>query len=733
MLVLSQFSAASVFGQETWVDVREESILVSPSSPLDFSRFNGAAPAGQHGRITIGKSGKFEIAGLEGDSRFHCASLALSPATGGFPKGKDAEAYARQLKSRGYNVARFHYVEATLMTKRDEDFSFDPVELDAWFNFLAMLKKHGIYWVMDGMSSENGALGAVYPHRWIKKHDFKRRIYFDASVQEHWKKLVADILVRKNPYTGKTTLEDEALLGVITVNEGGVNHLAAQQNKWPAGLQEAFNGWLKERYRNDSALRSAWGGNLSPSESIDTGSVLLPEKLRERTARMRDLQRFITQLEVDNLRWMQGYLRELGYKGPVSGLDSWPSRQADLSRQPLSWIDMHGYHDESFGFSPGTRIEQTSSLDNSGRYLRWLAAARQKGKPFTVTEYGQPFWNRFRYEASVMAPAMASLQGWDFICLHGEGAVDLSLKQNVSRKKAIHPYGIGIDPVTIAGETLAALLMRRGDISPAKGKALINFSSSEFAGEPVDIIEDDISSLGWLMKLDLDVSRERKDGAGYNLQFEPGGVARSTVDRALKSIPMIQNSRIDSTIDAVRKSGVITAKNASSSRGGVFQSDNEQVTLDRANGIFRIVTPLTQAVSSNRPVASVLDLGTVQVMSSDSPGLISISSLDDLEIKSSRKLLIIFATDAQNTGMSFSDSYRRTLSSLGSMPPQIRGAQFDLSFTTTVNGKMSIRALALNGDDLGEVPADQNGRTLKASVKNTIHGRGVVFFLLEIK
>lgn len=41
-----------------------------------------------------------------------CASLPWSQAYGGFPDHAEADRYARQSAMRGYNIARFHYVEA---------------------------------------------------------------------------------------------------------------------------------------------------------------------------------------------------------------------------------------------------------------------------------------------------------------------------------------------------------------------------------------------------------------------------------------------------------------------------------------------------------------------------------------------------------------------------------------------------------------------------------------------
>lgn len=716
---------------ERWIDVVEKSLVIVPGSALDFSRFNEYGVAGAKGRIVNIPDKGFRTEGDGLPLGLHCASLALSPATGGFPKGKDAEAYAAQLRARGYNIARFHYVEATVMSKRDKDFDFDPVELDAWFYFLSVLKRHGIYWVVDAMSSENGAVGAVYPHRWVRKFDFKRRIYFDVEVQEHWKKLVTELLARKNPYTGKSTLQDEALLGVITVNEGGINHLAGQRNEWPDGLREAFNVWLKERYKNDSTIQQMWG-DLAPDEKISDLSIRLPRKLRERTPRMRDVQRFITSLEVGAAGWMQDYLRELGYRGNVTGLDSWPSRQADVSRASFEWVDMHGYHDENFGISPGTRIEQTSSLVNAGRYLRWMAASRQRGKPFSVTEYGQPFWNSYRYEASLMAPAMASLQNWEFICLHGEGAVDLSLNQVVSRKRSIHPYGVGIDPITIAGETLAALLMRRGDISPAKRNLLINFSGSEFAGEPVDIIEDEISSLSWLLRMEIDVSQRLQSGSGFDFIIEPSASQKTLIGRALGHIPIVQSLRADSVIDALKALKVLPHENRSKATSGIFESETGEVLMDRSAGVFQVVTPRTIAFSTNKPIDS-LKLGALRVSALSSPALVAVSSLDDKPLNISERMLVVFATDAQNSGMSFSDSKRSVLNTLGLMPPQILGASMNLYFETAIEHDFELSALMLTGVESSLVPLERSGRLLKAKIDNSSGGRGTLFYLLKRK
>lgn len=155
-----------------------------------------------------------------------------------------------------------------------------------------------------------------------------------------------------------------------------------------------------------------------------------------------------------------------------------------LNTQEL--IDAHSYTEEVSLSSTGTgTTNQNSQTDTPEINLATrLAAVRHANKPFIVTEYGQPFWNKYRFEASVTVPAVAALQNWDMICMHGEGGIDLSFDQpGISRKQAINPYGVGIDPVLRAGETLSALLFLRGDVAPSPNRVRISIRRPRVKGK----------------------------------------------------------------------------------------------------------------------------------------------------------------------------------------------------------------------------------------------------------
>lgn len=188
---LCAFSSAGAIAAE-WKTVEDTSLVIRDGSPLDFSKWLPAGPAGSQGAvISGGPRGRFAFAKNPAvPATLNCVSLAWSPATGSFPDKVMADLFARQIKVHGYNLVRIHHVEAILMTNRAVDFDFDPVQLDRFYYFLSALKKQGVYWVIDVMTSENGAFGNVLPNRWIEKHNLKVKVHVKEDAKAHWRMLV---------------------------------------------------------------------------------------------------------------------------------------------------------------------------------------------------------------------------------------------------------------------------------------------------------------------------------------------------------------------------------------------------------------------------------------------------------------------------------------------------------------------------------------------------------------
>ena len=701
-----------------WLPVREVSLEIGPGSPLDFSAIlpnraigkDGATGAGQHLAVTQGGRFAFSDA-LEKPARLLCASLAWSPASGGFPDHADADRYALQLARHGYNIARLTFLDASLMSGRNGDFDFDPQVLDRIHYLLAALKRNGISWIIDGLTSWRGAYGGSYDDRWDPSSDLKLALYFDEKAFDHWLEFQRRFLTAVNPYTGIAPINDEALALVILVNENNIEFDSIVRERegkpnYDERLKLPFNTWLKQRYGSTEALAKAWP-DLNSSERLEDASIALPQSRYEDTPRLRDLQAFFVSVETGSAARMTGALRDLGYKGGISTFNNWPTIQTTLSRKDLGVITMNTYQDWVGSYSPGATMTQKSSIDDGAGYMRLIAAARWLGKPFVVSEYDHLFWNRYRYEAGLVMPAYAAQQGWDVLCRHAHGPIILKYGEPYPHKKGMLPYAIALDPVARAGETLAALLFRRGDV--ATSKLTVPF----LVRGPQDLTDD---------------MQEREPERLTELGLVGAiGMAKAANDGLVVGQPR-SSADPQAILDAAKAAGLLAKDNQTDLKTGLYESDTGELLLDRLRGQLRVSTPKTEAVAFST-LREPVNLGSVRVEASDGNGLLSVSVIDGAEsIAQSRRLLIVYATDARNTGMQFSDDEEKVIADFGRLPVLVRKGFVDLSLQLS-KGEWLLTPVTLNG-----VASKTAGQVISPAgfrLSNDAPSGPTTFFLLE--
>lgn len=725
---------------EEWLPVRDVSLTVAPGSALDFSFLSDGAAAGSKGRVGtwLEDALRFETWTMGSEPvRFFCASLAWSPASGSYPDHATADRYAEQLKMHGYNLARLHFVDANLMSGRERDFDFDPVQLDNFHYLLAALKRNGIYWMIDAASSENGAYGGVYPDRWTAKHDLKLQVHISEEARKHWLRLASAILGTKNPYTGVRPLDDPALAMVTLFNENGLEFLsyveeARTKRAYPDALREPFNKWLSEVYRSTDALAKAWGGTLRKGESIEFRTVDLPKSHGERGPRMRDLQRFFLTRERDTMTWMTAALRALGYKGLATAYNNMTTIAAHQSRfQVLPTLD--SYHDEVLSLAPGTSIKQTSSLDDDAGYVQRMMSARWLAAPFVVSEYDHLFWNSFRREAGLVVPSYAALQGWSGICRHGMGPIDLAYGSALPHKQKMLPYGLGLDPVARASETVAALLYRRGDVAGSRQRLPIDIGDAHFLGDGQGEIPQDITRLGLLTGIGLSLTTDK---AEQSAPPAPGYALPRWLDRLAGKLSGAMERSFAERLDRLVASAAITPETAEAARRRIYRSDTGELTMDAPRREFAVVTPKTEAVVFER-LEAPRKLGRMTVNSASAPAMIALSALDGRPLARSRKLLLVLATDALNTGMTFADKERRTVTDYGTLPVRIRRAAVRLALALDPPDagqpeRLKLTALHLDGTPGAALAVNRTAETISLTLDNgaPVHGP-TTFFLLE--
>lgn len=677
LICLSAISISSVVhASDEWRPVISRDLQLKSGSILDFSE------------ITKARSGS--------QARFFCASQPFGIERG-FPDHTTADNYARQLRLHGYNLARFHFVENVLMTGRRGDLNFDPIQMDRFHYFLAALKREGIAWLLDGMTSWNGAFGDVGLDRWAKIRNVKAGLYYDPDQKMHWKEMIRRILGAYNPYTARKIIADDNLYGIILVNEGGLNPVVNSDSD--SGLDRLFERWLINRYGSTEAATKRWG-----TKGPRAGNITLPRRVWNVNPWVVDAQRFYYEAQTESLRWMSEYLRDLGYQGKLSAYDNWTSLQDQATRAHLSWIDMHDYHELPSRFAqPGSRIQQTSSLERALEYVRNLASARYWGKPFTVSEHGHPFWNQWRYESGLAIGAYAALQGWNLICRHGSGPIELAYGAGTnSRSKAIYPFGIGMDPIERANETLSALLYLRGDVKEANHRIGVQLSEP-YAFEQkggIGQLPTAVTQLGLVSGIGLLWGDEKprvhldaiiKQGEmSPNGEGSPAAIAALTHERSFGEL-----------LIGLQRRGVLLGNISDGSN--IFISDTGEVILEPLKRTLRVITSKTEAVAFDRAPGR---LDALTVIDSSGPGLVAASSIDQEPLEKSTRILLILATDARNSNMRFADAGERELLDLGSLPVLMRTVRTSLRLRHARPADLNLYALQLNGERAERVPLE---------------------------
>ncbi|CAM5563958.1 hypothetical protein ATER59S_04760 [Aquamicrobium terrae] len=706
---------------ESWLPVREVSLEIRPGSPLDFSGLlpnTTIGPEGARGadrRLIAGAGGRMAFADApDRPQRLFCASLAWSPASGGFPSRDEADRYARQLAMHGYNLARLHFVDAALMFGRQTDFDFDPDTLDRIHYLLAALKRNGIYWMIDAMSSWRGAYGG-YDDRWDPAGNLKTALYFDERAFAHWRRFQEAFLARVNPYTGVAPISDEALAVVILVNENSLEFESVVHDRpgrppYDPMIAAPFNRWLSGRYASTADLARAWG-DLARDERLEEGTVRLPRDRYVDSPRLRDLQAFFTETERASAERMTGVLRGLGYRGLVSTYNNWPTVQTALSRRDLDAVTMNTYHDWVGGYEPGSSLTQESSLVDGAGYIRMAAASRWLGKPFAVSEWDHLFWNRHRYEAGLAMPAYAALQGWDALCRHGHGPIVLSYGEPYPHKRAMLPYAIALDPVARAGETLAALIYRRGDV--AQSRLVIPFA---VRGE---------ADLGPDMQ-----AREPPDLTQLALVSRIGLADEADARRAALFVPQPRKpGDADRLVGELRRRGDLPAANRTSLPDRLYESDTGEIFLDARGGQLRVSTAATEGVAFSR-LAEPVDLGTLSVAQAEGGALIALSTLDKgTTLRDGKRLLLIFATDARNSDMRFCDRGEKVIEDFGRLPVLIRKAGAQIALAR--EGRWTLSPVGLDG--AVHAPMARGEGAVSFTLTNDVPSGPTTFFLLEIE
>lgn len=441
------------------------------AGPMDQSGLNRALDASS--RLFVRNARLFSV-GADGkpftadDVRTRLYGVNLSFGSN-FPSAQDAPALASRLRKLGMNAVRLHHMDSfptddttapgSLLTTGPFP-TFNRVALTRLSGLITALSEQGIYVNLnlhvgyrfrpdvDKVPAPQGPPGEAPIGNPL--HVYHPRLI---QLQEQYaRELIRALRLRSNP-----------ALAMVEINNESSLLAAWQWRKWeyavPGGYAEVLEGlwqqWLVARYGSTARACEAWQVCANPSAPIpllmpadaDIASTEL-QKLRERmnamvsraaaylpgaspaqghtgavsgkARRTQDFLQFLADTDKTYFDRMRAVVKaEVDALVPVTGTQMAYGGALNFDSQSgMDYIDEHiyvGHPDFPAGWNPRDwRIRDvTPSAGPELHRLLALAFRRDRGKPFVVSEYSQPYPNPRGSETVPVLAAIAAQQDWD--------------------------------------------------------------------------------------------------------------------------------------------------------------------------------------------------------------------------------------------------------------------------------------------------------------------------------
>ena len=621
----------------------------------------------------VRRKGERFVLGSGKDVRFFAVNVSSSNAA----QARDTVDYlARRLAKLGVNMVRFH---SALFDRSGDPAKVDAQKLDDLHYLVAAMKRQGIYtkisfyfplWfdVKPGYGIDGyGGAGNKKPFALL---------YFEPRMQQIHRAWAKALLTTTNPYTKLPIARDPAVAIVEIINEDSYFFWTFGKRNVPPvhwkRLEKLYGDWLAKTYGPSARGRA----QLLDAFHMTAGG--LKQGGEAKVKRMRDQVRFLAENQrafyADTVRY---YKKTLGYRGLIS-CSNWhtadPAVLDTIERYTYTAgdvIDRHGYFGGTHkGDGAGYSVRQGHTFTDSPAVLhpdklpiQVLQIADTRGYPHIISELGWTHPNRYRADATLLSAAYGCLQGTDAMFFFAVGS-------NFLADTSMGKFPVGV-PATAGTFPATAMLYRRGDVKePAPALRLVIapdelYSLSGKTGSTAEALDA-------LRKKDIPAARKASASAVIDpLSFYVGPVVRCL---SAKATPVATD--LAKYIDR-------DAKTVTSSTG--------ELRWDYGTGLVGVNTPRTQAACGFLAKAGTLELAHVAIDCKNDYAAIVVTSMDNLPLARSRKILIQAMTEDRPFGFRASGG---RIASMGSAPFGIR--RIDASVTLKLTGAGKPKAVALD-------------------------------------
>lgn len=676
-----------------WKAIDTGDMVIKPGTALDFSAWNGSEPAGSRGRVVARPDGHLAFASApDAPVRFLGAVVMPELEVGGMSPAEIVQ-LAEAIRRQGYNIVRPHFLDNMLTPEGVPAGQwFAPDRLERWDLLVSELKKRGIYIYLDAMTHWSGYTAGYAWSPEAKALDFKKRIWGDPAVRKHWSEAVRALLTHRNPHTGTTLAEDPQLAVVLPFNEQEHNLFA-----WgiPDSIRPGWRTFLEQRYGSLDHLREAWGRDPQVAAFADL-PLFTTADIWNKGQLGRDIAEYLMQGEAELVGFFTRELRAMGYQGLITHFDYLQNMRYVYARGGVDLVSMHGYHAHPSGYKdPGSKVSQASQLGDAANWWRGIQSVRHAGKPFMVTEYQTAYWNRYRHEEGLVAGSYAALQGID-------GMFQFSWPV-MPKGRVIWPFYVGADPVSRASAVVAGLLWAERRIAEAPHRVDLVLTRSDVVARPEAGVDGDRSRLGLLTGLAMAVEGSTR-GTPAALSIPFGDGARIAAEKMVVATVDASGGGIVGLAGQLRARGILPADNRSDPEKGLFESETGEILLDvRARGMA--VHGRGIAAVTVKPPALPAAVAGLRVIAASTPAAITVADLAGGAVASGRRLLLVVATDARNSGEIYDDQDGTTLRKVGTLPVLLRTGTFSIAIDRAAGAPALVAwSLALDGTRQDRLP-----------------------------
>ncbi len=435
------------------------------------------APAGKHGRVRV-ENGHFVTD--KGRIRFNAVNLT-GPAN--FPSHRYAERMAARLAALGVNCVRLHFMDCQkgygsfMLTRqpcllKDGDdplaYEIDEAQFEKLDYLVAEFKKRGIY------VNVNLHVARLMSYLLEGRSNLKGATWFSRDLIESEKQWARDFLGHRNPYTGLRWADDPVVAVVELNNEDAIIDRLLFVRR--CGLSFPCTDEL--------AALAAQAGVAA--------DAMTPEYAR-----------FLLETEERYAAEMFAVIHdELGCPAPVTGTQVvyTPCRAA----MPADFINAHEYWCHPFPVNAEWKIHNAPQVNHpEGNCVSYLTARAVADRPYTVSEYNNPYPNRYGAEGQLLLHAYGAFQDWDGIFAYSYDNRTDSEPDHVE-----YFFSLLARTEVLAHFPACAALFLRGDAAPAARTVTVGANRDAWCRRFAEAFNKDVNTVhSW------EDTRDRSDGA----------------------------------------------------------------------------------------------------------------------------------------------------------------------------------------------------------------------------